>query len=77
VERAFAKITWGKRFTEEQRRWLELIKAHLVENLAVDERDLDQIPAFSRRGGRRAAEKVFGHKLGELLREINREVAAA
>ncbi len=30
VERAFAKITAGQQFTEEQQKWLDRIRAHLV-----------------------------------------------
>jgi len=77
VERALRKITWGKRFTEEQERWLELIKNHLIQNLTIDKTDFDQIPAFSRIGGWKVANRIFAYQLLSLLKEINMEVAAA
>jgi type I restriction enzyme R subunit len=60
----------GKTFTPEQEKWLELIRAHLIENLVVEEADFKLIP-FSRHGGWNKANKVFDGKLKEVLEEIN------
>ena len=60
----------GQYFTPEQEKWLELIRAHLIENLVVDEADFRLIP-FSRHGGWNKANKVFDGKLKEMLEEIN------
>ena len=75
VDRAIKRITEGMEFTEEQLKWLNLIKAHLEVNLAIDQEDFDNIPAFSRKGGWKAASKVFDN-LEELLKKINEAVAA-
>jgi len=40
VDRALAKVTAGRGLTMEQEKWLDLIRAHLVENLAIDRDDL-------------------------------------
>lgn len=77
VVKALAKAARGKTFTEKQWQWLELIKAYLIKNLAIDQKDFDQMPVFSRRGGWRVADRIFDHELEALLREINTEVAAA
>jgi type I restriction enzyme R subunit len=75
VDRAIKRITEGREFTEEQLKWLNLIKAHLEINLAIDREDFDEIPAFTRKGGWKVANKVFDN-LEELLKEINEAVAA-
>src|SRR5262249_10922307 len=41
VERAFAKITTGRQFTEEQKKWLGRIRAHLVVSLSIDREDFE------------------------------------
>ncbi len=76
VTRALEKLTQDKTFTEQQRRWLELIKSHLIQSLTIDKSDFERIPAFTRKGGWKAVDKIFEHQLESLLREINREVAA-
>ena len=70
VDRALLRFRKGKTFTVEQERWLELIRAHLVENLVVDEADFRLIP-FSRHGGWNKANTVFDGKLKQVLEEIN------
>lgn len=76
VERAFARLTANQTFTDEQRQWLDRIRAHLVENLSVDREDFDDVPVFAREGGWARADRVFGGKLLELVRKLNREIAA-
>jgi type I restriction enzyme R subunit len=70
VDRALLRFREGKTFTAEQERWLELIRAHLIENLVVDEADFRLIP-FSRHGGWNKANTVFDGKLKQVLEEIN------
>jgi type I restriction enzyme R subunit len=77
VERAFEKITMKKDYGEDKKRWLELIKNHLIENLTIDKGDFDQIPAFTRIGGWNVANRIFGNQLESLLHTINTEMAAA
>jgi len=77
VERALASITQDRTFSEEQQRWLDLIKHHLVGHLTIERNDFDQIPAFTRIGGWKVANRVFAQQLERLLREINTELAAA
>lgn len=70
VDRALQRFREGKTFTPEQEKWLELIRAHLIENLVVEEDDFRLIP-FSRHGGWNKANRVFDGKLKDLIDEIN------
>lgn len=76
VNKALNRIQQGKLFTEEQLKWLEYIRHHLIANLTIDESDLRYAPAFEIHGGMSRAKKVFGENLTELLIEINEAVAA-
>ena len=75
VERAIEKVTAGKSFTPEQNQWLELIEAHLIENLTIDRQDFDLLPVFSLRGGLSQATRVFGGSLDGLLVKLNEAIA--
>jgi len=66
VERAFAKITADRQFTDEQQKWLDRIRAYLVAGLSIDRRDFDNVPVLL----------DFGRRLHELLNEINEALAA-
>jgi type I restriction enzyme R subunit len=76
IEMAFQKVMAGKTFNDEQNKWSEKIKCHLIENLTIDKEDFDILPIFQRLGGWAVADRAFGGLLGGLLHEINREVAA-
>jgi type I restriction enzyme, R subunit len=76
VDRALARITGEQSFNEEQQRWLDRIRAHLIENLSIDREDFDVIPIFSREGGWGKANRVFGEKLAALIKEVNEAMAA-
>jgi len=73
VERALQGIYEGYEFTPPQREWLELIKAHLIQNLYIEREDFYDIP-FSRKGGWKIANQIFEFKLPDLLNEINEMV---
>jgi type I restriction enzyme R subunit len=76
VEQAIAKVAFGRSFTTEQRKWLDLIRQHLVANLSIDQEDFDVIPGLEQAGGWGKANKVFDGKLIELLSALNQAVAA-
>jgi type I restriction enzyme R subunit len=65
----------GRRFTAEQRQWLEAMRDHVAANLEVRPEDLDYAP-FVQRGGLGAAHRVFGAELRPLLDELNGVLAA-
>ncbi|MGI8513670.1 MAG: type I restriction-modification enzyme R subunit C-terminal domain-containing protein, partial [Acidimicrobiia bacterium] len=65
----------GRVFTTEQRRWLEMIKDHLITSLEISTGDFEFTP-FSQEGGLGKAVQLFGADLNELLDELNRELVA-
>ncbi len=76
VERAMANVIVGKTFTTEQEKWLERIQDHLIVNLAIEKDDFNVIPVFTRAGAWGQANRAFGGRLEELLRQFNEAVAA-
>lgn len=65
----------GRTFNDEQRRWLTMIRDHIVNNFTIEEDDFDFMP-FDQRGGRFKARALFGEGLRKLLDELNEELAA-
>jgi type I restriction enzyme R subunit len=75
VEQAFNYVTIGKTFTPEQQEWLERIKAHLKENLSIEQEDFETLPIFTRFGGWGRANRIFSGNLPELIYSFNRAIA--
>lgn len=76
VSRAFERLTAARTFTEPQRKWLDLIRAHVVTNLSIDKSDFDEVPILSRAGGWAPANRAFEGRLPDLLRSLNEAIAA-
>jgi type I restriction enzyme R subunit len=76
VDRALKKVMQGKTFNDEQLKWLQLIREHLVTNLTIEMDDFDYSPVLERHGGKGRAAKVFDNKLQALLVEINTAIAS-
>jgi type I restriction enzyme R subunit len=64
----------GRTFTDEQRRWLHLIRDHLAASLSVEPRDLMEAP-FTQHGGLGKARELFGD-LPTLLDDLTASLAA-
>ncbi len=65
----------GRRFTDEQRQWLEAIRDHIATSLAIAPDDFDYVP-FAQRGGLGKAQQIFGTEFSPLLGELNEVLAA-
>jgi type I restriction enzyme R subunit len=65
----------GKRFTEEQRQWLEAIRDHIAASLTIEPDDFEFEP-FVQRGGLGRARQVFGPQFQPLLNELNEVLVA-
>lgn len=76
VQRAMMRITGAQQFTPDQMRWLDRIRMHLVQNLSLGREDFDEQPAFTDYGGWGKADKTFNGTLGNLIKAVNREIAA-
>ena len=75
VDRALVRVTAGKVLTMDQEKWLDLIRSHLVENLAIDQEDFELI-SFLRAGGSWGrVNRDFGGQLQHMLVEINTAMA--
>ena len=75
VERVFQKVTDGNVFTEGQRKWLDRIREHLINNLSIDQDDFEYIPIFSDYGGWGPANRDFNGKLDDILKQFNEALA--
>jgi type I restriction enzyme R subunit len=77
VDEALEKVKSTRSFTEEQEKWLGLIRRHLIENLLMEEEDIDQLPIFTREGASWSKlNKIFDNKLETIIQEINEAIAA-
>jgi len=77
VNAAVAAVATGRDLTEDQTKWLEYIRIHLVQNLTIDRADFDEVPVLANRGGWRRANRVFDGHLAELLKDVHKELIAA
>lgn len=62
-------------FSEEQMKWLRLIKEHIITSLSIVPSDLDLTP-FDRHGGLSAFYDAFGDEYEKILMEMNEELVA-
>ena len=76
VDHALGAVIKGQTFTPAQRQWLDRIRAHLIENLSIEQDDFDVLPVFARHGGWGKADKTFGGELSDLVRRVNEAIAA-
>ena len=70
-EKARQQITFNK----DQQRWLDAIKDHIANSLAIEQDDLEEVP-FNTIGGLGRAYELFGDRLNPLLEELNLRLAA-
>lgn len=77
VNAAVAKVTADHQLTDEQAKWLEYIRQHLVQNLSIEREDFEVIPILFDRGGWGRANRVFDGQLDNLIKELNKELVAA
>jgi type I restriction enzyme R subunit len=62
-------------FDPEQIEWLQMIKDHIAQAVAIDIEDFQEVP-FNQRGGLARARKVFGERLNPILEELNEVLVA-
>ena len=65
----------GRRFTDEQRRWLDMIRDHVAANLSIEKDDFELAP-FNREGGLGKVHQVFGAELNRIIEELSGVLAA-
>ena len=62
--KAIQKVAAGQALTPEQRKWLDLIGAHLAKNLSLEREDFEWVPVLSEEGGWGAAKPGPGVTAG-------------
>lgn len=65
----------GGRFTEEQMKWLEMIRDHIAANLGIEPNDFEYAP-FSQQGGLGKAHQLFGRDLAPIIETLNTALVA-
>lgn len=65
----------GRVFTDEQHRWLTMIRDHVAQSLEIEMEDFDYTP-FVEEGGLGKAAKVFGPDLAKIVGELNEALSA-
>ncbi len=65
----------GRKFTDDQRQWLEAIRDHIATSLSIEPVDFELVP-FDQHGGLGRAQQVFGKELSSLLGELNEVLPA-
>ncbi|MFN8636953.1 MAG: DEAD/DEAH box helicase family protein [Chloroflexota bacterium] len=76
VRAALARLTEGRELTPAQQGWLAKIGEVLVGSLAIGREHFEEMPGLANAGGWGRANREFGGKLADLIRELNREIAA-
>lgn len=71
----FGKQAGSLKFSEEQMKWLRMIKDHISSSFHVELEDLDYTP-FDAQGGRGKMYQLFGDKLDEVINELNEVLVA-
>ena len=65
----------GKKFTDEQRHWLEMIRDHVAANLAVEPDDFEYAP-FAQEGGLGRVHQLFPEGLQTIIEALNMALVA-
>ncbi|MBI5314721.1 MAG: DEAD/DEAH box helicase family protein [Nitrospirae bacterium] len=60
----------GKKFTDEQRHWLEMIRDHIAANLVVEPDDFEYVP-FAQEGGLGKVHQLFPEGLQTIIETLN------
>jgi type I restriction enzyme R subunit len=66
----------GREYSQDQLAWLNAIRDHLAVNGDVTRSDLQDMPAFSGRGGLIKAQAVFGSRLDAVLGDLSDALVA-
>jgi type I restriction enzyme R subunit len=65
----------GRTFSDEQIKWLAMMRDHIATSLEIDMDSFDLTP-FTNEGGLARASKVFGRDLKGIVKELNEVLAA-
>jgi type I restriction enzyme R subunit len=60
----------GKKFTDEQRHWLDMIRDHIAANMGIGPDDFEYAP-FAQAGGLGKAHRLFPEGLQTIMENLN------
>jgi len=60
----------GRKFSDEQKEWLVMIKEHIASSVSISLEDMDYAP-FNQKGGRMKLFKIFGDDYENILSELH------
>lgn len=60
----------GRKFSDEQKEWLEMIKEHIAASVSISLEDMDYTP-FNQKGGRVKLYEIFGDDYEKILSELH------
>jgi len=65
----------GAKFSEEQTKWLQMIRDHIISSFHIERDDLETAP-FDGEGGMGKMHQLFENEMDDLINELNEELAA-
>ena len=65
----------GEKFNEEQMNWLRMIRDHIITSFHIERDDFEMAP-FNARGGLGRMYQLFGDKMDDVIKELNKALAA-
>jgi len=72
VDLAVEKVFGGKKLSERQQEWVELIRKHLITNLTIEPTDFDEMPIFVNRGATfKRVNQDFDNRLLIYINQLN------
>jgi type I restriction enzyme R subunit len=77
AELAIQRVSADRALTDDQVLWMGYIRQHVATNLSIEAEDFDLMPVLADRGGWGKASRVFLGGLDDLIKQLNRELAAA
>lgn len=76
VNQVISNLLSKHKFNNEQKTWLEYIRLHLIENLAIEKDTFDIMPILELQGGLSKAKQIFGTELDKIIEELNFKLVA-
>ena len=65
----------GEKFNDEQMDWLRMIRDHIISSFHIEKDDLEMSP-FNAKGGLGKMYQLFGDDMDDVIKELNKELAA-
>ena len=71
IHNAVKKLNKAHAFTAGEKKWVDRIEKYLINESVLNEQTFDEYVAWRNQGGFSKVNKIFGNKLGEVIKELN------